>query len=136
MNDDDEDRGNVIRFPSAEEIRASKEKDQPKAHTGPVTLSKENVFRLIKALSIIHMATTYRARNNESCKENIRFANFPCKLNCACYVNIVSAMGLESFFGGETRLEAEALVDAEHEMIKAIYTELYDEDADGPDSEE
>ncbi len=134
MSDDEENGGKIIPFPSKK--RRSKEKDSPEPveeSRAPIHLTKDNVHRLVKSLSTIHMATTYRASNNESCKENIRKANFPCKLNCACYVNLCAAMGLEAFLGGESQEEAILLVDAEHELIKALYPNLADEDADSED---
>ena len=93
-----------------------------------LALTKEGVTRLVKALATIHLATTYRARKNEQCQENIKTAHFPCKINCACYVNICAAMGLEAFLGGEAQEEAILLVDAEHDLIKSIYENLRDED--------
>lgn len=124
---DDDEKGKIIEFPGG---RVNEAPNREGESEGKVILTKEKVFRLIKALSVVHMATTYRARKNESCKENIRHADFPCKLNCACYVNITAAMGLESFFGGETQEEAKILIDGEHEMMKAIYKDLHDEDED------
>ena len=130
MSDEDDDLGNVITFPGTKQESKRVGGDVPDTEGKPIILTKENVFRLVKALSTIHLATTYKARKNDTCKENVRFANFPCKINCACYVNICSAMGLESFFGEEIKEEAELLVDAEHDLIKVIYKDLYDEDDD------
>ena len=124
-SDEGDDKGNIIEFPGS---KPKETKSAPKGDHQKVTLTKDKVFRLVKAISTIHMATTYKARKNELCKENIRKADFPCKLNCACYVNICAAMGLEAFFGGETQKEAEILVDSEYEMMRIIYQDLYDED--------
>lgn len=126
---DDDEYGKVIEFPK------NRKRDKPEEDTSeesyndePVLMTKESVVRLVKALATIHLATTYRARKNEECQENIKVANFPCKLNCACYVNICAAMGLESFLGGESQKEAILLVEAEHELIKTLHTSLRDED--------
>ena len=134
MSDDDSGEGKIIPFPSQKKRTESNEPaGQGNEKRAPIALTKDNVHRLVKSLSTIHMATTYRASKNESCKENIRQANFPCKLNCACYVNLCSAMGLEAFLGGESQEEAILLVDAEHELIKALYPTLHDEDEDSED---
>jgi hypothetical protein len=144
MNDDDQ--GNVIQFPVASSSNKSKA-ESPPGSTGEesakeskrypsVQITKDSVSRLIKALSTIHMATTYRATRNEVCKSNIVSANFPCRLNCACYVNICAAMGLEAFLGGPSQDEAVLLVDAEHELISKIYVDLVDEDEDADNTEE
>ena len=127
---DDEDKGTVIQFPGP---KKSKPKDEEKErvsqhHQKPIRVTKDSISLLIKALSTIHMATTYRAKKVESCKENLLKANFPCKLNCACYVNICAAMGLEAFLGGPTQEEASLLVEAEHELMINVYKDLYDED--------
>ena len=130
MSEDDEGGGNIIQFPSLK--KQSPEQDDSGGDDSlkqeKIIITKESVERLVKALSTIHMATTYRARKNEDCKENIRLANFPCKLNCACYVNICAAMGLESFLGGESQEEAIMLVNAEHELIRVLHEDLIDED--------
>lgn len=124
MSDDEDQKSNVIPFPLGNK---DDEEDSPEPRE-PILLTKDSVARLVKSLSTIHMATTYRARKNETCKENLQLANFPCKLNCACYVNLCAAMGLESFLGGESQEEAILLVDAEHELIKSLHETLLDED--------
>lgn len=142
MNDDDP--GNVIQFPVASSSNKNKEENPPESTSEEsakelkkpaVQITKDSVARLLKALSTIHMATTYRAKRNQVCQDNIVSANFPCKLNCACYVNICAAMGLESFLGGPTQEEAILLVDAEHELITTIYGDLHDEDEDSEDTD-
>tara|TARA_Y100000114_G_scaffold157313_1_gene189579 strand:+ start:1810 stop:2205 length:396 start_codon:yes stop_codon:yes gene_type:complete len=126
---DDDEYGKIIEFPKNKKGNKSKEDTSDQGYNDePVVMTKESVVRLVKTLATIHLATTYRARKNEKCQENIKVANFPCKLNCACYVNVCAAMGLESFLGGETQKEAILLVEAEHELIKTLHTSLLDED--------
>lgn len=143
MSDDDENHvaDNVIVFPGNKKTSPNKPVEEDtldefrEYSEAKISVTKDSITRLIKALSTIHMATTYRARKVQACKDNIYNANFPCKLNCACYVNICAAMGLESFLGGPTQEEATLLVDAEHDLILSVYKTLYDEDND-PDGEE
>lgn len=132
MSDDDE-QGNVIQFPGSKKTEKKVEESEPEKDDyvqKPVHITKESVSLLVKALSTIHMATTYRAKKIQSCKDNIVKANFPCKINCPCYVNICAAMGLEAFLGGPTEEEARLLVEAEHELMAAVYKDLLDEDDD------
>ena len=130
----DDDKGNIIQLPGADSSKKSKDTTSKKDDKAwddqkPITITKDSVTRLVKSLSTIHMATTYKAKTLQKCKDNIYSANFPCKLNCTCYVNLCAAMGLESFLGGPSQEEAIFLIDAEHDLISNIYKDLIDEDA-------
>ena len=130
MSEDGEDSGNIIQFPfgNKSETESSSSVDQEHEFPDEIRMTKDSVVRLVKTLSTIHLATTYKASKNETCKVHIKAGNFPCKINCACYVNVCAAMGLHAFLGGEAQEEAIKLVDAEHDLMRTIHDVLVDED--------
>jgi len=61
---------------------------------------------LIIAISSINMATRYRGKFDEQCRESLEKDNFPCSENCGCYSHMLSSMALELIFEGDRSEDA------------------------------
>ena len=82
-------------------------------------ISHQSVQDLVIMAACINMSTTYRGKFEESCRTNVKEANFPCSQNCGCYSHMLSSMALELIFDGPRADEARGQLYREYaDLIK------------------
>ena len=110
MSEHDEDSATIIPFPSR--------KAPAEGLPDKISLTQEDAYDLILAISSVNMATKYQGEFEQSCKDSIEKENFPCTENCGCYLHMLSSMALEIISQGPRKEQASNALRYEHETLK------------------
>jgi len=95
-----------------------------------LSVNEDCVQDLIVAISSINMATRYRGKFNEDCKESLEKDNFPCSENCGCYSHMLSSMALELIFEGARSEDAKKHLYKEYANLCAKKLPVVTDDED------